>query len=116
MNMALGASDLRGQIILVLTESADTTEGIASSLCLDRSDVIFDLIRLYHRGVIAPIAIQTNSRDQRRGFDRNLVWQMTDHGRFHVENEPGCPACDYRARLILQMMPEGWSETQPRGF
>lgn len=93
----------RGRIMQALIDCCETAEGIADEVDLPLATVKRDLLRLHHRGIIAPIG--NRSIDARAA---ETVWQLTDHGRFHFDEHPGCEACAMRRRLLLRLAPSEW--------
>lgn len=65
-----------------------------------------DLISLYLREIIRPIGFHEGYSPRTNFFQQDFIWTLTDHGRNHRHDVPGCRACRYRAELILASAPD----------
>lgn len=81
-----------------------STSELAQTLRENLAIVRREVVRLHHLGVIEPIAIRSEAGDPpARLYFRDLVWDLTEHGREHNRSYPGCTACMLRERMLLRM-------------
>ena len=93
---------IRGKIMLALLGECKTTEQIVYEIDESPDDVLPNLIRLRHLGIMQPVAICVDDApfDQAVDYTHNLLWEMTEHGRYHDTVVDGCYGCKMRERLM----------------
>jgi len=87
--------------LLSLLEQVRTTEEVAYLVGYSVDTIRWELIRLHHLDLVAPIGVRhvrLGERTPRKAlsYSDNLLWDVTDHMRFHDQTIPGCRGCKVR--------------------
>jgi len=91
---------VQGRIIVEVLESPATTSELIFSLRDNRETVVLEIRRLHMLGVLSIIGISGGNKKGARLYDRDLVWSLSEHGRYHDENFDGCKHCLRRTSLM----------------
>lgn len=92
--------------MLALIGECKTTQDIVYELGESPDEVVPNLIRLRHLGIIEPIAIKTDDAPvpDRVDYTDDLLWALTEHGRDHNTTVAGCYGCRIRELLMLDVV------------
>lgn len=92
--------------MLTLIGECKTTEQIVYEVGESPDEIIPNLIRLRHLGIVEPIAIKSGGDGlypDRVDYIDNLLWSLTEHGQRHDAFVEGCYGCRIREKLMLDV-------------
>jgi hypothetical protein len=104
---------LRHDLIDLLLSRCHATEELSALVGEKLSLVRDQLVWLRHLRVIEPIAIKSEGYTLGCiGYFRNLVWDLTDHGRNHGDavEIPGCTGCQIRRLEMEGVTPQFYGQ------
>ena len=92
--------------MLTLIGECKMTEAIVYETGESPDDIIPNLIRLRHLGIVEPAAFCVEDADNPgvAEYPDNILWTLTEHGREHDTTISGCYGCDIRQRLMLDVV------------
>ena len=90
--------EIRGQIFQFLLDQGESTSALATLLNRPYGFMCDELMLLHHLGIIQPIAVVEGSTGT--FYERDLVWELTEHGLSHNVHIPDCRACKIREHLL----------------
>lgn len=83
-----------------LLGEAKSTVRIAYDVGISERAALAHLVRMYHLGIVQPIAIETWERENNMPAS-SAIWEMTEHSRSHKAVVSGCFGCKMRMIYLV---------------
>lgn len=91
--------------MMELLESCSTTCEMIYLLEEPEELVRDEIARLHLTGILRIVGISDSSKEGALLYDKDFIWDLSTHGRYHHENSHGCIFCRRRAELIIGTYP-----------
>ena len=89
--------------MISLLGECKTSSEIVAECGMSHDEIRPHLVRLRHLGIIEPVAICAINEPfpERISYFDNLLWTLSDHGKYHDQSDPSCKACALRELLFI---------------